>query len=199
MLVFSRKLFRKLMPFRLLCCLIDCCSLSCALLVSAAVFCFRLYSAVHASSLSMRLPSSALFFFSRQIRFAALYKHLHWQKWQKWQNFCHFCHFCQYIFYFVYCAGLQFRVPVLPAPCTSIALSWKKDTQQKSACQFGQFCQFLFSGPWSIQLLLIVKIASRNCLIIVDNCWLKYPLANGCSLLIIVDLNILSQMVGNCW
>ena len=45
---------------------------------------------------------------------------LHWQKWQKWQNFCHFCHFCQYIFYFVCCAGLQFRVPVLPDPCTSI-------------------------------------------------------------------------------
>ena len=49
MLVFPRKLFRKLIPFRLLCCLIDCCSLSCALLVSAAVSCFRRYSAVHAS------------------------------------------------------------------------------------------------------------------------------------------------------
>ena len=32
-----------------------------------------------------------------------------------------------------------------------------------------QYCQFLFSGHWSIQLLLIVKIVSRNCLIIVDN------------------------------
>ncbi len=42
--------------------------------LSAAVFCFRRYPAVHASSLSMRLPSSALFFFSRQIRFSALYK-----------------------------------------------------------------------------------------------------------------------------
>ena len=39
----------------------------------------------------------------------------------------------------------------------------------RRTCQFCQYCQFLFSGPWSVQLLLIVKIVSRNCLIIVDN------------------------------
>ena len=63
------------------------------------------------------------FFFFRQIRFAALYENLHWQKWQN------FCHFCQYIFYFVYCAGLQFRVPVLPDPCLVLK---KVDTPQKN-------------------------------------------------------------------
>ncbi len=104
--------------------------------LSAAVFCFRRYSAVHASSLFRRLPNAALSSFPDKSDVPLFMK------------------ICQYIFYFVCCAGLQFRVPVLPDPCTSMCLVLKKR-------------QFLFSEPWSIQLLLIEKIVSCNWF---DNC-----------------------------
>ena len=40
------------------------------------MFCFRRYSAVHASSLFRRLPNTVPFFLFMQIRFAALYENL---------------------------------------------------------------------------------------------------------------------------
>ena len=93
MLVFPRKLFRKLIPFRLLCCLIDCCSLSCALLVSAAVCCFRRYSAVHASFFPCVcqpppfLPFQANLICRRKniMSLNNLMQKSSWQYWQYWQ------------------------------------------------------------------------------------------------------------------